>query len=398
MNIGHFSFSSFGGAGKVASVLCEHQRNLGLNSDFSFITSKNLSEDPLKNPILTTLAIADRIIVGKKSNESMFSLLRNQYKSPNLSTDLKNLDIAHLHWIPGVFKIKELSANAKTSTKFIWTIHDMWPFTGGCHFAGSCKNFISSCHTCPQVNLGFKSFVSKEFEKKSLHLQYIKDLLTLVYPSEYIAKKGRQSKILSDFKSVVIGNPLKISPQKMESSLNVNQNNSRFVLGLIAGDLSEKRKNVMALVKWWKDNYQYLHSIFSVLLVGNNGHFAKGIDGITVVSDAKDSETINELYLKMNLHLSFSTEETFGYTIIESGLMGVPSLCFSNTAQSELIVDNKTGYVIDRIEDLLPRLNQLVLRKIDVQKVGAAAKRIFVSNFSQKVIGEKYLELYEQKN
>jgi glycosyltransferase involved in cell wall biosynthesis len=78
--------------------------------------------------------------------------------------------------------------------------------------------------------------------------------------------------------------------------------------------------------------------------------------------------------------------------------MGVPSLCFSNTAQSELIVDNKTGYVIDRIEDLLPRLNQLVLRKIDVQKVGAAAKRIFVSNFSQKVIGEKYLELYEGKN
>jgi glycosyltransferase involved in cell wall biosynthesis len=402
MNIGHFSFSSFGGAGKVASVLHDHQINLGLNSKFFNLTSENLSKRPFKNPLLTTLATLDRFIIGKKSNTSMFSLLRSQYQSSKITSQIKNLDVVHLHWIPGILKISEIGFDSKSSIKLIWSIQDMWPFTGGCHFAGRCNNYTVGCDSCPQVNLGFKTLVHKEFQKKYLSLLDLDKRITLVYPSEYIANKGRQSKILSNLNSVVIGNPIKISTNSkatvVKSSPNNSLNGGRFVIGLVAGDLSEKRKNVMVLVKWWKDNYRYLHSNFSILLVGNNGNFAKGMDGITIVSDAKDSEMINELYLKMNLHLSFSTEETFGYTIIESGLMGVPSLCFSNTAQSELIVDNKTGYVIDRIEDLLPLLNLLVLRKIDVQKVGAAAKRMFVSNFSQKVVGQKYLELYEQKN
>ena len=33
----------------------------------------------------------------------------------------------------------------------VWTLHDTWPFTGGCHHSVDCEKFHSDCGGCPQL-------------------------------------------------------------------------------------------------------------------------------------------------------------------------------------------------------------------------------------------------------
>ena len=58
-------------------------------------------------------------------------------------------DVVHLHWIcRGFMNIDTL---ARIKKPIVWTLHDMWPFTGGCHYCGDCEKYKNSCGACPQL-------------------------------------------------------------------------------------------------------------------------------------------------------------------------------------------------------------------------------------------------------
>ena len=58
-------------------------------------------------------------------------------------------DIIHLHWVNhGFVKISELK---KLNKSIVWTMHDMWVLTGGCHHSFLCTRFTSTCGKCPML-------------------------------------------------------------------------------------------------------------------------------------------------------------------------------------------------------------------------------------------------------
>jgi hypothetical protein len=76
-------------------------------------------------------------------------LCRNKPKAPYESQwlpnslskkiSLFNPDIVHLHWICHGFVPVEFLK--KINKPIIWTLHDMWAFTGGCHYNEECESF-----------------------------------------------------------------------------------------------------------------------------------------------------------------------------------------------------------------------------------------------------------------
>ena len=57
-----------------------------------------------------------------------------------------NPDIVHLHWIcGGMIKIEDI-ANIKAH--IVWSLHDMWAFTGGCHYNEGCSLYKNNCGNC----------------------------------------------------------------------------------------------------------------------------------------------------------------------------------------------------------------------------------------------------------
>lgn len=78
-----------------------------------------------------------------------------------------NPDIVHLHWINhGFLKIEDIP---KIKAPVIWTLHDLWPITGGCHTtntSGNCNSFISNCGECPILKSNNKKDLSFDVLKK----------------------------------------------------------------------------------------------------------------------------------------------------------------------------------------------------------------------------------------
>ena len=75
-------------------------------------------------------------------------------------------DLVHLHWINyGFFNISDLS---KINKPIVWTLRDMWPFTGGCHYTLGCNKFENTCHKCPQLksNMNYDLSTFNQMRKK----------------------------------------------------------------------------------------------------------------------------------------------------------------------------------------------------------------------------------------
>ncbi|MBI5380786.1 MAG: glycosyltransferase [Opitutae bacterium] len=56
-------------------------------------------------------------------------------------------DVVHVHWVQdGLLSLGQLAALRQP---LVWTLHDDWAFTGGCHYAGACQRYEQSCGCCP---------------------------------------------------------------------------------------------------------------------------------------------------------------------------------------------------------------------------------------------------------
>ena len=67
----------------------------------------------------------------------------------NRQIEALNPDIVHLHWICRGFM--SMADIGRVSKPVVWTLHDSWAFTGGCHVPGSCTRYRELCGACPQL-------------------------------------------------------------------------------------------------------------------------------------------------------------------------------------------------------------------------------------------------------
>ena len=56
-------------------------------------------------------------------------------------------DLVHLHWLTaGLLRLETLS---RFNKPLLWTLHDSWAFTGGCHVPFACTRYRQKCGACP---------------------------------------------------------------------------------------------------------------------------------------------------------------------------------------------------------------------------------------------------------
>jgi len=60
-------------------------------------------------------------------------------------------DVIHLHWAADSLSSASLGELAELGKPCVWTLHDMRPLTGGCHFPAGCRKCEQGCGSCPQL-------------------------------------------------------------------------------------------------------------------------------------------------------------------------------------------------------------------------------------------------------
>jgi glycosyltransferase involved in cell wall biosynthesis len=115
--------------------------------------------------------------------------------------------------------------------------------------------------------------------------------------------------------------------------------------------------------------------------------------------DGKDVIWIGEVGVKEKAELlgrakaflnPISWEEPFGLVMIESQAVGTPVISFRRGAAEELIIDGKTGFLVDNLEEMVEKIK--IVDKIDRRE----CRRNVEERFTIEKMTDGYLEAYKK--
>jgi len=359
----HLATLEGGGAGVAAYRLHRGLRQIGVNSVMSVL--HKASDDPSVYWI--------HGIQGSSENPQAVSLwphLLQQWKgtlqrfpdrsrslcffsTPDSNVELerqfKDFDIVNMHWVAGLVDIRRMP-EMFAGKKLFWTLHDMNPFTGGCHYAQDCTRYETGCHDCPQLGPGPEDIVRNIWNIKQK--SYRKLDLTIVTPSKWIGDCSQKSALFRRFPHRVIPYGL-----DLENYSPLDRSLARKKLGL-----SEHAKIILfgasALADYRKGFDLFLNAIAHL------PHLAKGMEIILIAfGQADDLSHINSPYplhalghlnTPAELRTAYSAADVFVIptrednlpnTVLESMACGTPVVGFDLGGLTDMVVHRKTGYL-----------------------------------------------------
>ena len=260
-----------------------------------------------------------------------------------------NPEIIHLHWISGNFiRIESFKSFQKP---IIWTMHDMWPFTGGCHFDFYCGKYRTGCGYCPILGSQSKRDLSHwNLNRKYKAWKNLK--LTLVTPSNWLAQCVKKSLIFKNKKVYVIPNGLNLEIYRPYNKKKVRTNFSLPIdkkLVLFGGwfNISDERKGIK-LIKSIIDNLIALGWKEKVELVT----FGSPLNITTEFKVHNLGPITNELilakiYSMADVFVTPSLQDNLPNTVMEAIGCGTPCVAFNIGGMSDMIVHKKTGFLAD---------------------------------------------------
>lgn len=291
-------------------------------------------------------------------------------------------DIVNLHWVGhGFLSIDSLR---KFRSPLVWTIHDMWAFTGGCHYAGECNGYTQRCGACPQLESKNESDLSRSvWQRKARSWKHLD--LTIVAPSRWLACCARQSSLFGKHRIEVI--PYGIDLQTYKP---LNQSAARNALNLP----KEKKLILFGAILGTNNIRKGFHLLKAALDKLKSTEIAKSVD-LVVFGNASKKDTadlgfkihaLGHLYDDYSLALAYSAADVFvapslednlPNTIIEASACGTPSVGFDIGGIPDLIDHLSTGYLCKpfNTDDLMHGISWVIENKEKRDKLGETARQ-----------------------
>lgn len=311
-------------------------------------------------------------------------------------------DVVHLHWIGGGFMpIKALTG---LNTPLVWTLRDMWAFTGGCHYTAGCTGYQTSCGRCPQLNSTRENDLSRMVWRKKSKAWADLDLW-LVPVSNWLAECAKRSSLFADVPVQVIPNGVDsrrfrpVPPAEARAAWGLSPEKRYILFGAI-GALSDERKGFGQLVEATNVLAASRRPTRTELLVfgdiapdmsppmGVKTHFLGHID---------DDAQLARLYAGADVMVAPSLQEAFGKTIVESMSCGTPVVAFNSGGPQDIVSHRENGYLARPFEaaDLAKGINWCLDSPGRTEDLGRRARQQVKKQFDMGVVVKSYSDLYE---
>jgi len=403
------TFDAGGGAARAAARLQQGGREIGL--DISLLVQFESGDTPgvICNPgqwrkqarrlklFLGLLPV--RIYPNKPENNFSPALLPERV--PAEITSLAP-DIIHLHWLAAGFISVETIGRLRNKP-LVWTLHDSWAFTGGCHVPFDCTRYRQSCGTCPVLGSSRESDLSRWTWKRKKRAWRNLDL-TLVSPSRWLADCARSSSLFRDCRVEVIPNGL-----DTETFKPVDRTDARRMLGLP----SDKRIILFGAVGGGSDpnkGFRCLQQALQIidrersdtlaLSFGSSDPGAKqGLEmPVVALGPIHDDRKLAAVYAAADVMVVPSLLENLPNTILEAMASGTPCVAFRQGGVPELVEHEVTGYLARPYssEELAKGIAWVVDEPGRRAQLAQRARKKIVAEFSQKLMARRYAELYRE--
>jgi len=408
------TYEGNGGAGRACLRLSSALKAQDVDSDvivyFQFRDSNQtdtFSKTPFQKARAVFNILSERYLskAVSKALKTPFSLQwfgRSVIRHPKVQA----ADIIHLHWVNhGFLSPKFLAELDELEKPVVWTFHDSNAFTGGCHVRYSCENYHKECGFCPLLKVNGKNDLSHQTwarKKKA----YSELNCHIVAPSNWMANSVKFSSLMGARAVTVIPNTietdvfkpyvkseakkiLKIDPDKfvlmsgfMPSKNDKHKGTSYLIAAL--NDLASRpgivKENIELVIFGNKDQVDMPEFPFKTTFLGtisNDSHLAK-------------------CYSAADAFITPSLEDNLPNTVMESLACATPVVAFKTGGIPDMVRHLENGYLAkyESSEDLATGMEWLYHEDhaADIQK---EARRTILMQFSETVIAEKHLSLYQ---
>lgn len=355
MNIAEFSKSDItgGGASRVAEelaiglrstgVMCDHWSRLssaGFDASTRFSlyggwTSKHFS----RLHRLFALAGYPELLPLE-----LISIIRHGWRE---------YDIFHFHDLSGAVSPYTLRWLSKRSP-VIWTFHDCSPFTAGCLYPMDCDHYKLGCGNCPQLRqwpLVGRFDHTRTLAKIKRDLHATKRIVTIA-PSAWMADMAVESGVVQDRPRVIPNgvdvNVFRPNDARSEAKAFLGIHKDRPVILISANSLADKRKGAaysFEAVRAVRDLNPFVIAV---------GRQSKDIDvnlaGIDHLCTGfiSDQRLLARWYSLADVFVFCSLADNMPLAVLETMACGVPIVGFKTGGIPEMVVQDETGYLVDR--------------------------------------------------
>lgn len=331
----------------------------------------------------------------------------------NTGTDIISLpefqqaDVIHLHWInQGMLSLKHIRKILESGKPVVWTMHDMWPCTGICHYSHDCTNYEQECHHCPFIYGGGskKDLSARVFRKKKE--VYNLAPITFVACSHWLESKAKASALLATQTVTCIPNPINTNlfkprnKQEARTKCRLPQNSKLILFGSVK--ITDERKGVDYLIKACKllaEKHPEWKESLGVVVFGKQSQQIQDLLPFRVYPFPyiHNEHEVVDIYNAVDLFAIPSLEENLPNMIMEAMACGVPCVGFNVGGIPEMIDHLHNGYVAQRksSEDLANGIHW-ILTDPEYNELSEQACRKAIANYSERAIAKKYTDIYNK--
>lgn len=314
----------------------------------------------------------------------------------------KEADVIHLHWInQGMLSIKEIRKILSSGKKVVWTMHDMWPFTGICHHAGACDSYTFGCGYCPYLKTPSRNDLSHIVFKQK-HSVYLTGNITFTACSHWLRELAELSPLTQGHRVTSIPNPIDTGTyrpmDKSEVRKKLNLPLDKKIILFAAVKASDKRKGMDYLMEAARLMSDHSESLL-FLIAGNQGEeIGKQLALPARSMGYLPPQQMPELYNAADLFVTPSLYENLPNTIMEAMACGTPCVGFQIGGIPEMISHRENGYVA-RYRDAADLAEGILwaLRDELHTTLSANARRKVVDEYSQEKVAQQYRKIYEHE-
>lgn len=400
------TFGTSGGAAVASTRLKLALEKYGINAELRVLFDEDKDHSKL---------IRDTSLWFKFKRLFLFSLERidvfrviskgkylYRYSTGNYGLDIskhpevKNADVIHLHWVNFSFLSIKGIAKIAREKPVVWTLHDMWAFTGGCHYSMECYNYQNDCNSCFYLRRGSNKSHQVWNRKKKLWNQIDFQFITC---SNWLKELSAKSSLLKGKWITAIGNAIDTDIFKPLSKdlirSNHQQKNEDFYVLVGAMDLSDERKGF----DYFLSALDIVYSDFPNLHLLT---FGKGGSDLTVYQHTHfgrigNSQDLVKVYNMADIFVLPSIQDNLPNTVMEAMSCGVPVVAFDCGGVSDMIDHLENGYLA-RNRDVSDMANGIryFADERNRESSGKKARLKIINTFGEKIIAEKHIAVYRE--
>lgn len=377
-----------------------------IQSDILAIKSNNIEIKKIK-PNIVNKVINHIIYISEKKilkilyprkNQMYFDISNYGCITKKFIVALQDYDIIHIHWINGMLSYKDIKKISNINKPVLWTMHDCWAYTGGCHHG--CNNFKELCGNCKILNSNNKNDISKYVLKKKI--KNFSNNLIIISPSKWMDERVKTSTLFKNNKSYYIPNGI---PTNIFKSYNNKHGLYRILVGADSPQKSPYKgyEYLVKTIKIIVEKYPNYSQKIELIFFGNNCDSEiirkdlAGVKSIKFEGYINSQEKLAKLYSSANYFLCTSIYDNLPTTLIESLACYTPCISFDTGGINDIIDHKFNGYLAERLncEDLAKGIIWCINNN-NKNILGENGRAKVMSCFSDYLMAKRHSELYKE--